>query len=152
MTTTENGTTATTDDVFAAHAANAHRNVALLHREWARTGEHGWTETGRLNSCPGWWVLPGMVLQAKFSNRITDLGLGDVRVVGMAQQSVSGGQYAPWIVPVESIATGERATVTGSRYDAHEWHVTAPAYMLHTDAFHAVHAGALSFADEQFDY
>lgn len=134
-----------------AEGVERNRAVALLRREWARTGEHGWTEKGRLHSFVGWWVAPGMVMEAKFSSRVAALGLGDVRVVGMPQQV---GEYAhsPWAILVESIETGERGVFRTYSYDSHDCHVTAPSYMTCSEAFHAIRDHALSYADERFEY
>lgn len=139
---TEN-TGPTARDLAEAYSANGHRRLALTQREWADTGEHGWTHEPRLSSVPGWWVLPGMVLPERFSNEIAVLGLGDVRVVGRAQKAADY-KYAPWAILVESIATGERAVYTTRTYDRHECHVYAPSYLLSREAFHAFYAGALS--------
>lgn len=142
--------TATISDVVQAEGIEEHRRAALVQREWARTGEHGWSERPRLHSLVGWHVFPGMVMPERFSNRIAELGLGDVRVVGQAQPT-SEHRWASWSILVESIATGERAVFTTYSYDSHDCHVWAPSFMTSIDAFHAQYSGALSYADERFE-
>lgn len=97
-----------------AYSTEAQRSAALVWRAWADTGEHGWSHRARLHSLPGWHVFPGMVLPERFSADVAALGLGDVRVVGRAQ-SASEHRWAPWLILVESIATGERAVYRTAR-------------------------------------
>ena len=127
-----------------------HLETALRQREWARTGEHGWTEVPKFSSKPGWHVFPGMVLPARFSGRVAALGLGDVRVVGQARPTNPDARWSTWTIPVESIETGERAEFVNFSYDSHDCHVWAPSYMTSIAAFHAQYTGELSYADERF--